>query len=155
MDANKISYEQRMKAAIAALDAQEKRNYSKIAREFKLGRTTLARRYEGKTVSRSEANSEHRMLLTHTQEEALIVRINCLTNCNIPPTSGMVKNMAEGICGAEVNKNWTSHFVRRYQYRLKNLYLRNIDNKRASSEYEPMFKLFYQLVNYFLHSSYF
>ena len=95
------------------------------------------------------------MLLTHAQEEALIVRINCLTDRNMPPTSGMVKNMAEEIRGAEVNKNWTSHFVRRHQHRLKSLYLRNIDNKRASSEYEPMFKLFYQLVNYFLHSSYF
>ena len=155
MDADKTSYEQRMKAAIAALDAQEKRNYSKIVREFKLGCTVLVRWYEGKTVSRSEANSEHRMLLTHAQEEALIVCINYLTDRNMPPTSGMVKNMAEEIRGAEVNKNWTSHFVCRHQHQLKSLYLYNINNKRASSEYEPIFKLFYQLVNYFLQSSYF
>jgi transposase-like protein len=116
MEADKTSYEQRMKAAIAALDAQEKCNYSKIAREFKLSRTALARRYEGKAVSRSEANSEHRMLLTHAQKKALIVRINCLTDRNMPPTSGMVKNMAEEIRGAEVNKYWTSHFVRRHQH---------------------------------------
>jgi hypothetical protein len=54
--------------------------------------------------------------------------------------------MAEEIKGAEVNKNWTSQFVARHQDQLKSLYLRNIDNKRASSEYEPMFKLFFELV---------
>ena len=64
----------------------------------------------------------------------------------MPPTSAIVKNMAEEIWGGEVNKNWTSHFVKRHQDRLKSLYLRNIDNKRASSEYEPMLKFFFELV---------
>ena len=64
----------------------------------------------------------------------------------MPPTSAIVKNMAEEIRGAEVNKNWTSQFVTRHQDQLKSLYLWNIDNKRASSEYESMFKLFFKLV---------
>ena len=145
-----MSYEQRMEAAIASLNAQKKPNYAKTAREWRLGRTAVGRRFEGKTVSRADANSEYRMLLTNAQEEALIARINCLTDRNMPPTSAMVRNMAEEIRGAEVNKNWTSTFVQRHQDCLKSLYLRNIDNKRASSEYSPMFKLFYRLVKYFL-----
>ena len=132
MDLDKIGYKQRMKAAIALLNVQKKPNYAKTAREWKLGRTAVGRRFEGKTVSRAEANSEYRMLLTNAQEEALITRINCLTDRNMPPTSAMVRNMAEEIRGAEVNKNWTSTFVQRHQDRLKSLYLRNIDNKRAS-----------------------
>jgi hypothetical protein len=54
--------------------------------------------------------------------------------------------MTEEIRGGEVNKNWTSHFVKHHQNRLKNLYLQNIDNKHASSEYEPMLKFFFKLV---------
>jgi hypothetical protein len=145
-----MSYEQRMEAAIASLDAQEKPNYSATAREFKLGRTAVARRYECKTTLRAEANSEYRQLLTIVQEDALIACINNLTDRGMPPTSHMVKNMAQEIRGDEVNKNWTSHFVRRYKDVLKSLYLQNIDNKRASSEYEPIFKLFFKLVEYFL-----
>jgi hypothetical protein len=145
-----MSYEQRMEAALASLDAQEKPNYSAAARKFKLGRTAVARRYEGKTTSQAEANSEYRQLLTIAQEDALIARINNLTDRGMPPTSHMVKNMAQEIRGDEVNKNWTSHFIQRHKDVLKSLYLQNIDNKRASSEYEPMFKLFFELVKCFL-----
>ena len=63
----------------------------------------------------------------------------------MPPTSRIVKNMAEEIRGGEVNKNWTANFVKRHQGRLKSLYLRNIDNLRAQAEYEPMFKHFFDL----------
>ena len=142
-----MSYEQRIDNAIAWLQSQEKRNYSEAARRFNVERTTVARRFEGKTTSRAEANSEHRQLLTIAQEKTLIDRINNLTNRNMPPTSSMVKNMAEEIRGDVVNKNWTSHFIRRHQAVLKSLYLRNIDNKRASSEYAPMFKMFFDMVS--------
>ena len=72
---------------------------------MEISRTIVGRRFEGKRVSRSEANSEYRMLLTNAQEEALITRINCLTNRNMPPTSAIVRNIVEEIRGAEVNKN--------------------------------------------------
>jgi hypothetical protein len=58
-----------------------------------------------KTVSQAKANSEYRMLLTNVQEKALIARINCLTNYNMPPTSAIVRNIAEEIRDVEVNKN--------------------------------------------------
>jgi hypothetical protein len=57
MDVDKMSYEQRMEAAMALLDAQLKPNVSLTARKFKLGRTAVGRRFEGKTTSRAEANS--------------------------------------------------------------------------------------------------
>jgi hypothetical protein len=37
-------------------------------------------------------------------------------------------------------------FIRRKGDRLCSLYLRNINNLRVSSEYGPMFKLFFELV---------
>ena len=64
----------------------------------------------------------------------------------MPPTSQIVKNMAEEIIKGAVHKNWTANFVRRHKDELKSLYLRNIDNQRAKSEFAPMFEHFYHLV---------
>ena len=57
----------------------------------------------------------------------------------MPPTSYIIKNLAEEIRGAEVGKNWVGHFVKRHSIRLKSLYLRNINNLRAGAEYAPIF----------------
>jgi len=47
------------------------------------------------------------------QEEVLIGHINMLTAQSIPPTSQIVKNLAEEIIsGKPVGKNWTSDFVK-------------------------------------------
>jgi hypothetical protein len=101
---------------------------------------------KGRLLSRANANSEYRQCLTNDQEEVLICQINKLTVRHMPPTSQIVKNIAEEICGREVNKNWTAYFIRRHQDRLHNLYLRNIDNQRAHAEYSLMFEHFYALV---------
>ncbi|PVH72219.1 hypothetical protein DL98DRAFT_553259 [Cadophora sp. DSE1049] len=106
-------------------------NYTKIAGKFKLDRRTLARRYQGQTVSRTEANSD---------------QINKLTKRNLPLTSQIVKNLAEEICGREVNKNWTANFVRRRGDRLRSAYLCNIDNERAKSEYHPNIVYFFNIL---------
>jgi hypothetical protein len=44
-------------------------------------------------MSGEEANSEYRQLLTNAQEEALIARINHLTDRCMPPTSRIVKKL--------------------------------------------------------------
>jgi hypothetical protein len=58
--------------------------------------------------------------------------------------------MAEEIINSPGGKNWTAQFVNRHKDRLASLYLRNIDNMRAKSEYPPMFALFYKLVRLIL-----
>jgi hypothetical protein len=138
----------RIELALADLASQSKPNYKATAKKYEIQRTTLARRYKGQTHSREAANSEYRQRLNHVQEETLIRHINKLTDRGIPPTSQMVKNIAEEIAGLSVGKNWTSDFVRRHKERLKSLYLRNIDNLRTKAEYAPLFKQFYDLVEY-------
>jgi hypothetical protein len=64
-------------------------------------------------------------------EELLIDRINNLSMRQMPPTSHIVKNMAEEIYGRAVGKNWTGQFINRHKSRLHSMYLRNIDNLRA------------------------
>ena len=76
-----------MEAAFAALDLQETRNYSKVAKEYELKRTTLAKWYKGQTVSKKVFLSESQQCLTITQEGALIEQIDKLTDPHIPLTS--------------------------------------------------------------------
>jgi hypothetical protein len=105
MDPHSMTHNARMDAAMAELDAQLKPNFSAAAEKWMLERTTLAKRWKGQTMSREEANSEYRQLLTNAQEEALIAHINYLTDRSMPPTSRIVKNIAEEIRGGKVNKN--------------------------------------------------
>jgi hypothetical protein len=53
----------------------------------------------------------------------------------MPPTSRIVKNLAEEIRGCDVGKNWIASFVRRNKEALRSGYLTNIDNKRVRGEY--------------------
>jgi hypothetical protein len=143
---DKMVSEQAIENAINALDRQLIPNYSQVAREFGIERTTLMRRHKGICASRLEATSLYHKLLTDTQEEALISQINKLTVRRLPPTSQIVRNLAEEVIGRDVSKNWTANFVYRHSSRLKSLYLRNIDNLRMKSEYRPYIQFFFNLV---------
>jgi hypothetical protein len=61
----------------------------------------------------------------------------------MPPTSQIVKNVAEELCGGPVDKNWVGRFTKRYKHRLQAIYLRTIDRKQVSSEYIPLLEKFY------------
>ena len=93
-----------------------------------------------------ECISTHRQCLTNSQEKALVELINDLTSRRMPPTTAIVKNLAEEIRGCAVGKNWTASFVERHKHELKSLYLKSIDNKRIKGEYSPAYEHFYQLV---------
>jgi hypothetical protein len=133
--------------AVAAIQRGEFSDYANAARKYGCDRSALSRRMRGLTKSKQDANSFWRQCLTNEQEELLIVRINYLTDRSMPPTSQIVKNLAEEISGGRVGKNWVGQFVKRYSIRLKSLYLRNIDNLRAGAEYAPMFQLFFSVVS--------
>jgi hypothetical protein len=126
-----------MEKALDALDRQLIPNYAKIGKIFGIERITLMRRHKGISTSKQEATSIYHKLLTNTQEEALINQINKLITRGLPPTTYIIKNLAEEIIRRDVNKNWTAGFVQRYLSRLKSLYLHNINNLPIKSEYGP------------------
>ncbi len=136
-------------SAVAAIQRGECTDYSDAAKKYKCSRTAVSRRVRGLTKTKQEANSFWHQCLTIEQEEVLIDRINYLTDRAMPPTSHIVRNLAEEIRGGPVGKNWVGQFVKRHGIRLKSLYLRNIDNLRAGAEYAPMFQLFFSVVSYF------
>jgi hypothetical protein len=101
------------------------------------------------TRSRTEFQSEINQNLNNIQEYILIKQINCLTNRDIFPISRIVKNFAEKIIGHEMKKNWISDFCKQYSSKLKSLYLYNIENLYIKGKFGPIYKLFYNLVEYF------
>jgi Tc5 transposase-like DNA-binding protein len=80
------------------------------------------------------------------QEEVLIKHINDLTDRNLPPTTQIVKNLAEEIIGGTVGEHWVCEFVRRYRDQIRSLYLHNINNLQVKADYAPIFKHFYDQV---------
>jgi hypothetical protein len=139
----------RITKAVDAIRRGDFTDYSKAAKHFQCDRTSISKRMRGKTKTRKEADSFWRQCLTDAQEDVLIKHINSLSDRGMPPTSSIVKNLAEEIRGSPVGKNWTGQFIRRHKDRLKSLYLRNIDNLRVTAEYAPMFTLFFALVSIF------
>jgi hypothetical protein len=96
--AHNSTFEARIEAAIAELESQDVPKYSLTTNKYFLNHTTLRRRYLGIQLSRAAASSEYRQRLTAVQE-VLIKHINDLTNRNLPPTTQIVKNLADEIIG--------------------------------------------------------
>jgi Tc5 transposase-like DNA-binding protein len=143
-----MSLNERITEAIADLNTQVVPNLKAMAEKYNLVRSTLTNRWAGKSTSREEAISNHRQCLTNAQERALVHLINRLTDRGLQPTSQIVKNLAEEIRGDQVGKNWTESFVKRHEKELKSVFLKGIDNLRLKGEYEPVYRVFYDLVEY-------
>ncbi|RFU26763.1 hypothetical protein B7463_g9572, partial [Scytalidium lignicola] len=120
-----------MDEAITDLKSQEEPNYSATALKYGVNRTTLARRFKKIQGTREDANSETRQRLNSTQEKVLIGHINRMTDRGMPPTSQIVKNLAEEIIQGLVGKNWVANFlsdgIDQHHIIAENIY--NIDEK--------------------------
>jgi hypothetical protein len=132
--------------AIADLESQETLNLTTTAKKYGVDRSTLGRRWKGKTISIEECVSTYHQCLTGSQEKYLVQLINKLTDHGMPPTSRIVKNLMEEIRRCAVGKNWTASFVSRHKHELKSLYLNSIDNLHVKGEYPAAYELFFNLV---------
>jgi len=91
-------------AALRDLALQDKRNISEIAGSHDVHRSTLSRRWRGKTKGRDH-QIDSVSLLTKQEQKNLVLYINKLTERGIPPTNAMVRNFAHNICGIWPGKN--------------------------------------------------
>ena len=132
--------------AIAHLKAQEQLNYAAVAKLYGVELTTLRRRFLSLTGTRAQATSEHHQALNNVQEDTLLRYIDKLTDKFIPPTTQIVKNLAEEILGGPVGKNWPARFVQRHKNRICSVYLRPLDRACTASENAAVFEHFYRLV---------
>src|SRR5450432_1435187 len=147
---DKLTKEARIELALSDLRKQSIPSYTSTAERFLLNRTTLTRRFKGSQQSFQVAREETHQCLTLAQEEALISFINRLIERSLPPTSQIVKNVAEELCNKPIRKNWVGYFTERYKDRLHGCYLRTIDSKRARAEYVPLIQKFYDQVSLYI-----
>ena len=68
-----MSNNDRIEAALSDLESQEIPNYSTTTKKHGVVRTTLMRRFTGKTVSNYEANTEYQQALNIAQEKVLLI----------------------------------------------------------------------------------
>ena len=102
---NNSSKSARLDAAVSAFKRGEFIDYSAAVREYNVSRTAVLKRVCRITSSRAEVNSNLHQALTTLQEEVLIIRINYLSGRGLPPTTTIIKNLAEEIQGVPVGKN--------------------------------------------------
>ena len=103
--ANSMDHNDRIQAAIADLESQDRPNIAATARKYGVARETLSKRFRGKTGSNRDATSYDRKQLIDTQEETLIAYINKLNDRGFPPTPQILKNIAESIVYTTLGKN--------------------------------------------------
>ena len=142
-----------MDSALAALRAKEGKNVLATAKAHDVERMTLKRRYDGTHLSHAQAASMYRRKLNDAQEEELVRYIKELTDKGLPPTSKMIKNIAEEIACDSVGKNWIEGFLKRHENELTSRHLANIDFRRKKCERKDFFETFYQLVSTYIHLS--
>ena len=133
--------------ALEDLDAQEYPNIAETARKYGLNRSTLSRRWNGKTGSRAR-KVEMQSLLSNHQEKSLIKEINRLTNRGTPPTVAMVRSFAFEICGKWPGKNWATQWCKRHSNELTSLYLTGFDMSRHKADSWYQVKRYFDLVCY-------
>jgi len=90
---HKMVNEDDISKAISDLRLQKKPNYAQTALKYDVDRTTLMRRFKGKTTSHQEAHSIHLKLLTNAQEEVLLKYISDLLDRGISPTPQILENL--------------------------------------------------------------
>jgi hypothetical protein len=83
--------------AIAFLESSESANISEAARKFNVNRSTLSKRFRGKTRSTAQGYQTQQSI-TRKQELMLVKQINKLSEWCLPPTPSMVRAWAAALC---------------------------------------------------------
>ena len=142
-----MSKNEAIQIAIDDLKLQKVPNFAATAKNYNIVRSTLQRRFEGKTVSRNESQSRSNMLLTNAQEEVLIEHINKLSVYNLHPTIQTVENLAREIIGHPVREQWVEHFRKYHGNKLHNCYMHNIDHSKHVTNNSKHFQHYFDNVS--------
>jgi hypothetical protein len=100
-----VSHNDRIELAIADLESQAQPNFAITARKYNLKRTTLSRRFKGETGSKENAVSYALKAFTNVEKDVLVRYINNLNARRLPPTSQIIKNLAEEISNKNLKFN--------------------------------------------------
>jgi transcriptional regulator with XRE-family HTH domain len=131
--------------ALAELSLQDRRIIAQLAEKYGMDRSTLSRRWAGKTAPK-EQGIENRSLLNNKQTQTLISYINELSDRGLPPTDANVRNFAEDISQKRPGKNWVYRWVDKFKKQLKSDYLMGLDLCRKKADNHFDYFLYFELV---------
>ena len=140
----------RMVLALDDLGKQTKPNLLGTAKKWEVNRTTLTRHFNGTQMSRADFLSESIQCLTVDQEQVVLGFINMLTDRSCPPTSQIVRNVAEEVSKGTVGKNWVARFSTQYKDQLHAGYLGLIDSACVKADNIHLIGLFYTQVSVYI-----
>lgn len=133
--------------AIKDLESDSSLSIAQAAKNNNVAKTTLWNRVKGKTVSRTEINSNLRQNLTNGQEEPLIAEINRLADLGLHFSPQMLHTSVEQLLDRSIGKNWVSDFLKRYPSQLKSQYLSGYDRDRKIADNPDAIAHFYTNVS--------
>jgi hypothetical protein len=136
-----------MLLAVQIVRQNPKSKITKIARIYRVPRTTLSRRVHGILSKHDTFNPTQK--LTKLEEEVIVQYILNLDSRAFPPRRSAVEDMANRLLaerdGGRVGKNWTSNFVQR-QPQLSTRFTRKIDYQRVKCEDPDAYNAWFRLV---------
>lgn len=132
--------------AVVYLNNQRIPRISEVAKKFQVNRSTLSRRFNHQSGSRSQA-TQRKQFLSPKQERVLIKYINRLCERGFPPTPYMVANIAGQIAKRQPGKNWASRFVSRWSHELDSRYLNTWDVSRHKAESMASFQQYFDVLS--------
>ncbi|OWY53991.1 pogo transposable [Alternaria alternata] len=115
-------------------------SYNKVAAQFGVERSTLARRHQG---VHSRRGVSHQSL--HPEHEAELVRyIKTLTKRRLPPTKVMVQQFASQLAGKPVFESWVSRFLRSHPNHLISRLGKAMAKERTKADSGAKYNLYLQ-----------
>jgi hypothetical protein len=134
--------------AIASLEAHRpvvKGQLKKTAEKYGVNRSTLGRRWRGRTGSRKEGYDRQRKL--HPQQELELVKyIEELGVNGLAPTREMVRNFASNIAQKYVRECWVSRFLTTHQINLTSKWTTGINRVRHQANSGVKYHLYFELI---------
>ena len=137
---------QAIEQAINDLNLQEVPNITETSKKYGVNRSTLSRRWRGKTVS-TEVSHENKSLLNNQQKKTLINEINRLSAAGTPPTPAMVRVFAFNLAGVWPGIHWVDRFEQSHKNEIASVYLKGFDISRKKADSWVELKKYYDLVS--------
>ena len=118
-------------------------SYNKVAAQFGVERSTLARRHQG---VQERKGVSHRIL--HPEHEAELVRyIETLTERRLPPTKVMIQQFASQLAGKPVSESWVARFLRRHPNHLISRSGKAMAKERTKADSGAKYSLYFKLLH--------
>lgn len=125
----------------------ESLSFTELAEKYNIDRSTLSRRYNGKTSSKAEIASTTYRLFSDEAERAIIQYLKRIAEYGVYVTPKILNNIASHRASAEVGVHWSARFVQRHQNDLLGVYLNGFDKARQKAQNPDSIAIFFDHVS--------